>query len=402
MTHRLLSFARETVVAVRSRRSERRRHGLGDDGEPRAVSEEGRDDARQRLVRRLAAVPFDRPLRLLCVCLYNVNRSRTVHKALLSWLREQRVGRAVRVDSGGIMLDRTLRRRKRGSGEALLAHRAASVIAEQNAVLRRQGIRVADWRPKPVSRRALRQADVIFVSDERSRREIELRLTELFPTEPTRLGRVIDLAALDPELGRDGKNLPDPLNAEDGITVAESVEQLLRLVRRRIIPALQPRVQVVAAPRFRWTTDSLWRCFGVTLCLGAIMGGLSGDWTTASENWHAATGFNEFVLKSPVMIPPAFWSAPAVFGGVAACLWWIAHWINSGPSGERRRRPWGWAFGVGLLHVAGLIAVCLSAPLLANAGELALPAFVGCLYGFGHFTAHVLWNRLVPQWTLGY
>ena len=167
--------------------------------------------------RLLATGERGRPIRVLCACIRNYNRSPAMETALRFLIEQKGLERVVLVSSGGIA---PLQKPN---------HQLA-------AVLRAKGMSTAPHRPRLISDDDLRNAHLILAADVPTALTLILRLKRL-EVSPGVPEKIILFTALDRSRFKGRDNLPDPYY--DLVSIGDMLEQVYEVLERELLPSLE-------------------------------------------------------------------------------------------------------------------------------------------------------------------
>jgi protein-tyrosine-phosphatase len=164
----------------------------------------------------LSALRREPPIRVLCACLHNHNRSPAMATALKALLENKSLTHSVAVDSGGI---------------APVARASTQLIA----ALKARRIRLTPPRPQAITDEALRAAHLVLAADVPTALTLALRLDRLEPT-PEARDKIVLFTSLDRARFKGLDNLPDPYC--DPVTIGEVLDQVQPVLEHVLLPIL--------------------------------------------------------------------------------------------------------------------------------------------------------------------
>jgi protein-tyrosine-phosphatase len=157
------------------------------------------------------------PIRILCACLHNFNRSPTMEASLKSLLRQRGLEQTIAVTSGGIA---PIPRLNQQLARALKA----------------KGIDIVPGRPQRITEDDLSKAHLVLAADVPTALRLALRLKRHEPS-PGAPRKIILFTSLDRQRFGNQDTLPDP--NDNSVTVEDSLEQIYGVLEQRLLPMLE-------------------------------------------------------------------------------------------------------------------------------------------------------------------
>jgi protein-tyrosine-phosphatase len=168
------------------------------------------------LPRLFSGVRRQPPLRVVCACQHNHNRSPAMEAALNALLEQKNLTQSVKVVSGGI---------------APIAKPSGQLAA----ALKRRGIGGTLPRPQAVTDDALKNAHLVLAADVPTAFALALRLQRLDPS-PQAADKIVLFTSLDPARFHGKDNLPDPYG--DKVTIREVLDAVSEVMEQALLPVV--------------------------------------------------------------------------------------------------------------------------------------------------------------------
>jgi protein-tyrosine-phosphatase len=168
------------------------------------------------LMRILSGARRQQPIRVVCACQHNHNRSPAMEASLNALLQQRRLTQNVVVVSGGIAP-------------------VAKPSSQLAAALRRRGISATLQRPQPVTDDALKTAHLVLAADVPTALALALRLKRL-DSSPQSSEKIVLFTSLDYGRFKGRDNLPDPYG--DPVTIRTVLDEVYAVLEEALLPLL--------------------------------------------------------------------------------------------------------------------------------------------------------------------